>query len=127
MKKIIALLLALCLTLSLCACGASAPTENLKAESSNGGYDYMADGVYDSVEMESPAEMPEAGASGNTATEDFVYLLEKSGIETGLDLQKVIALAKTMRDEIEGVYSGHQINIRDDVYERACQTKALKK
>ena len=68
MKKIIALLLALCLTLSLCACGASAPTENLKAESSNGGYDYMADGVYDSVEMESPAEMPEAGASGNTGS-----------------------------------------------------------
>ena len=68
MKKIIALLLALCLTLSLCACGASAPTENLKAESSNGGYDYMADGVYDSMEMESPAEMPEAGASGNTGS-----------------------------------------------------------
>ena len=65
------------------------------------------------------------GASGNTATEDFVYLLEKSGIETGVDLQKVIALAKSMREEIDGVYSGHQINIRDDVYERACQTKAL--
>ena len=54
-----------------------------------------------------------------------MYLLEKSGIETGVDLQKVIALAKSMREEIDGVYSGHQINIRDDVYERACQTKAL--
>lgn len=65
------------------------------------------------------------GASGNTATEDFVYLLEKSGVHTGIDLTKVIALAKEMHGEIEGVYSGHQINIRDDVFEQACQTKAL--
>lgn len=65
------------------------------------------------------------GASGNTATEDFVYLLEKSGVHTGMDLTKVIALAKEMHGEIEGVYSGHQINIRDDVFEQACQTKAL--
>lgn len=64
------------------------------------------------------------GASGNTSTEDFVYLLEHSGIHTGIDLQKIIALAKEMYEEIEGVYSGHQIRIADDAFERACQAKA---
>jgi len=31
-----------------------------------------------------------AGASGNVATEDVVYLLEGLGIETGIDLDKVV-------------------------------------
>lgn len=51
------------------------------------------------------------GASGNTSTEDFAYLLEKSGIDTGLDVNALIRLAKEMHGEIEGNYSGHQINI----------------
>ncbi len=51
------------------------------------------------------------GASGNTSSEDFLYLLEKSGIETGIDVDAYIALAKEMRGEIDGNYSGHQINI----------------
>jgi len=51
------------------------------------------------------------GASGNTSTEDFVYLLENSGIQTGIDVEAVIQLAKKMRGEISGNYSGHQINI----------------
>ena len=32
------------------------------------------------------------GATGNIATEDLVYLLEKSGIETGFDLDRTIAV-----------------------------------
>ena len=51
------------------------------------------------------------GASGNTSTEDLVFLLEKSGIDTGIDVQALIALAKEMRGEIEGNYSGHQVKI----------------
>lgn len=51
------------------------------------------------------------GASGNTSTEDLVYLLEKSGYDTGIDVPALIALAKEMHGEIEGNYSGHQVNI----------------
>jgi len=32
------------------------------------------------------------GATGNIATEDLVYMLEKSGLETGIDLEKAIAV-----------------------------------
>lgn len=67
------------------------------------------------------------GASGNTSTEDLVWLLERSGVCTGIDPQKVIALAKQMYAELDGVYSGHQLKIRDDCYEQACQTKAAEK
>jgi hydroxymethylglutaryl-CoA lyase/(R)-citramalyl-CoA lyase len=34
------------------------------------------------------------GATGNIATEDLVYLLERSGIETGVDLDAVIGVAR---------------------------------
>ena len=30
------------------------------------------------------------GAAGNVATEDVVYMLERAGIDTGLDLEKII-------------------------------------
>ena len=33
-------------------------------------------------------------ATGNVATEDVVYMLERAGFETGLDLGKLIATAK---------------------------------
>jgi hydroxymethylglutaryl-CoA lyase len=33
------------------------------------------------------------GASGNIATEDLVYLLRDSGVDTGIDLQKTIDAA----------------------------------
>jgi hydroxymethylglutaryl-CoA lyase len=34
------------------------------------------------------------GASGNIATEELVYLLEESGVSTGLDLDAVLAAAR---------------------------------
>jgi len=34
------------------------------------------------------------GASGNVATEDVVYMLDGMGIETGVDLKKIIAVGK---------------------------------
>ena len=37
-----------------------------------------------------------AGATGNICTEDLIYLLHESGWETGIDLEKVIAIAHQM-------------------------------
>jgi hydroxymethylglutaryl-CoA lyase len=36
------------------------------------------------------------GASGNVATEDFVYMLESSGLKTGIDLNKLIIAGQTV-------------------------------
>lgn len=38
-------------------------------------------------------------ATGNVATEDVVYMLDRSGIETGLDLDKLIATAKWLETD----------------------------
>lgn len=38
-------------------------------------------------------------ATGNVATEDVVYMLERGGFDTGLDLSKLIATAKWLEDE----------------------------
>jgi hydroxymethylglutaryl-CoA lyase len=52
------------------------------------------------------------GASGNTATEDFVYMLEKEGYSTGIDFDKLLDTAKFLKSSVtDGVYSGHHINI----------------
>ncbi|WP_374718290.1 hydroxymethylglutaryl-CoA lyase [Neobacillus sp.] len=37
------------------------------------------------------------GASGNTATEDVVYMLERMGIETGIDLHKLMSAIEIVR------------------------------
>lgn len=51
------------------------------------------------------------GASGNTATEDLVYMLERMGYDTGVDFDKILALSKYQKCFVEGVYSGHHMNI----------------
>jgi len=51
------------------------------------------------------------GASGNTATEDIVWLLEKSGLHTGIDFDALLACARYAKATIAGNYSGHHINI----------------
>jgi hydroxymethylglutaryl-CoA lyase len=61
------------------------------------------------------------GASGNVATEDLVWLMEESGIKTGIDVTKLIEAAKMMHAEIPGNYSGHHVTIEHDVYEEACK------
>ena len=54
------------------------------------------------------------GASGNTATEDLVYMLEEMGYDTGTDFDKLLALAKYEKEAIPtGCYSGHHINIHN--------------
>ena len=52
------------------------------------------------------------GASGNTSTEDLVFLLEKSGYDTGIDFDRLLAAARKMHSELEGNYSGHQITVQ---------------
>ena len=51
------------------------------------------------------------GASGNTATEDLVYMLERMGYKTGIDFEKLLILSKYQKSFVEGVYSGHHMNI----------------
>ena len=42
------------------------------------------------------------GASGNTATEDLVLMLNEMGYDTGIDFDKIVTLAKKEYVEIEG-------------------------
>ncbi len=51
------------------------------------------------------------GASGNTSTEDLVFMLNNMGYDTGIDYEKLLNAAKYEKSMIEGVYSGHNINI----------------
>ena len=39
-------------------------------------------------------------ATGNVATEDLVYLLEREGVETGIDLDALIAVAEWLAGEL---------------------------
>jgi hydroxymethylglutaryl-CoA lyase len=47
------------------------------------------------------------GATGNVATEDLVHMLHLMGIETGVDLDAVIAIARRLRDVV-----GHDLESR---------------
>jgi hydroxymethylglutaryl-CoA lyase len=51
------------------------------------------------------------GATGNTATEDLVYLLRQEGYETGIDFGIILETAKKLHQKVTGNYSGHHINI----------------
>ena len=52
------------------------------------------------------------GASGNTATEDLVYMLERMGYETGINFDKLLEASKYQKSFVDGIYSGHQMNIQ---------------
>ena len=51
------------------------------------------------------------GASGNTSSEDLVYMLNHCGYDTGIDFEILMNTARFARENIAGNYSGHQINI----------------
>ncbi|MGL4687804.1 MAG: hydroxymethylglutaryl-CoA lyase [Fusobacteriaceae bacterium] len=51
------------------------------------------------------------GASGNLSSEDFIYMLEKMNIETNINFEKLLEVAKYSKKTINGTYSGHHINI----------------
>ncbi len=54
------------------------------------------------------------GASGNTSTEDFVYMLNGMGYKTGIDFEKLLEIAKFSAKKIDGNFSGHHIRITGD-------------
>ncbi len=47
------------------------------------------------------------GASGNAATEDLAFMLEASGVKTGIDIPKLLAL----RQQVAGWLTGEQTNV----------------
>jgi hydroxymethylglutaryl-CoA lyase len=54
------------------------------------------------------------GASGNLATEDLAFMLSEMGYELGVDIPKMIELAKYQASAIpSGLFSGHQFRIPD--------------
>lgn len=57
------------------------------------------------------------GASGNTATEDMTYMMEKEGYRTGLDMAKLVAAVRFLQESVEGNYSGHMAAITVDFNE----------
>lgn len=60
------------------------------------------------------------GASGNTSTEDLVYMLHKNGFETGINFDRLLMTAKFLCENVSGQYSGHHINIKN-CYEDKCR------
>lgn len=54
------------------------------------------------------------GASGNTSSEDLVYMLNKSGYDTGINFEKLLAAATYTKSMIDGNFSGHHINIQEN-------------
>ena len=53
------------------------------------------------------------GATGNTSSEDLVYMLNKCGYDTGVDFDILLRTAKFAKHEIDGNFSGHHINISE--------------
>lgn len=53
------------------------------------------------------------GASGNTATEDLVFMLERMGYETGVNFDELLKVSKYQKSFVDGIYSGHQMNIKE--------------
>lgn len=51
------------------------------------------------------------GATGNTSTEDLVYMLNSMGYETGIDFDRLLETAKYVKTAVNGNFSGHQIFI----------------
>ena len=47
------------------------------------------------------------GAAGNICTEDFAYMCEEMGIETGLDVDRLIEVAKIAEDVVGRPLPGH--------------------
>ena len=41
------------------------------------------------------------GATGNLATEDLVWVLEREGVETGIDVEAVVAIAHWLEEQLE--------------------------
>ena len=51
------------------------------------------------------------GASGNTSSEDLVFMLDQMGIDTGVSFEKLLETARFLKENVPANYSGHQMNI----------------
>ena len=88
-------------------------TRNMGILNSYGALQYGADSIQ--VAIGGLGGCPFApGASGNTSSEDFVYMLNKSGYETGIDFSQLLSTAKYAKKMISGSFSGHHINIEEN-------------
>lgn len=55
------------------------------------------------------------GASGNTSTEDLVFMCQEIGIDTGISFEQILALAKEEYQEIEGSFSGANLHVSNTI------------
>jgi hydroxymethylglutaryl-CoA lyase len=57
------------------------------------------------------------GASGNIATEDLAFMLEQMGITTGLDIDKIAAISRSLEIFFDQRFSGkmHHLLAREDI------------
>jgi hydroxymethylglutaryl-CoA lyase len=57
------------------------------------------------------------GASGNISTEDMVFMSEQMGIETGVDIDKVAAISRSLEEYFSKQFSGkmHRVIDRKDI------------
>jgi hydroxymethylglutaryl-CoA lyase len=57
------------------------------------------------------------GASGNIATEDLAFMLQQMGIETGIDIDKIAAISRSLEDFFNKRFAGkiHRVLARDDI------------
>jgi isopropylmalate/homocitrate/citramalate synthase len=49
------------------------------------------------------------GASGNLATEDLVYMLEKMGIDTAIDMNRLVAASKIIAPYLDHALPGRYL------------------
>jgi len=57
------------------------------------------------------------GASGNISTEDLVFMAGQMGIETGVDIDKIAAISRSLEEYFNKQFSGkmHRMINRDDI------------
>lgn len=57
------------------------------------------------------------GATGNISTEDLAFMLGQMGIETGINIDKIAAISRSLEDFFDKRYAGkvHRLLERDDI------------
>ena len=57
------------------------------------------------------------GASGNISTEDMVFMSEQMGIDTGIDIDKIAAISRSLEQYFSKLFSGkmHRVIDRQDI------------
>ena len=56
-------------------------------------------------------------ATGNISTEDLAFMLQQMGIETGIDIDRIAAISRSLEDVFKTRFSGkmHHLLTRDDI------------